>query len=67
MAHTGLTSMKRFTNLKVNLKSLGLYKGAEMQLVSYEFEYFYQYIMTSWGLRNFKGPIFMRQAHSVQN
>ena len=40
MLHTGLTSTKRFTNLKVNLKHLGLYKGAKMQLVSYEFEYF---------------------------
>ena len=38
--HTGPTSTKRFTNLKINLKPLGLYKGAKMQLVSYEFEYF---------------------------
>ena len=38
--HTWLTSTKRFTNLKVNLKRLGLYIGAKMQLVSYEFEYF---------------------------
>ena len=40
MPHTGLTSTKRFTNLKVNLKRLGLYKGSKIQLVSYEFEYF---------------------------
>ena len=65
--HTGLTSMKRFTNLKVNLKRLGLYIGAKMQLVSYEFEYFYQCIMTFWGLRDSKGPILMHQAHLVQN
>jgi len=37
VAHTGLNSTKKFTNLKVNLKRLGLYKGAKMQLVSYEF------------------------------
>ena len=55
--HTWLTSTKRFTNLKVNLKRLGLYIGAKMQLVSYEFEYFYQCIMTFWGLRDSKGPI----------
>ena len=30
--------MKRFTNLKVNLKHLRLYIGAKMQLVSYELE-----------------------------
>ena len=39
MAHTGLTSTKRFTNLKVRKSHLGLYIGAKMQLVSYEFEY----------------------------
>ena len=65
--HTWLTSTKRFTNLKVNLKHLGLYIGAKMQLVSYEFEYFYQCIMTFWGLRDSKGPILMHQAHLVQN
>ena len=65
--HTWLTSTKRFTNLKVNLKRLGLYIGAKMQLVSYEFEYFYQCIMTFWGLRDSKGPILMHQAHLVQN
>ena len=65
--HTGLPSTKRFTNLKVNLKRLGLYIGAKMQLVSYEFEYFYQCIMTFWGLRDSKGPILMHQAHLVQN
>ena len=37
--HTGLTATKMFTNLKVNLKQLGLYIGAKMLLVSYEFEY----------------------------
>ena len=37
-AHTWLTLTKRFTNLKVNLKCLGLYTGAKMQRVSYEFE-----------------------------
>ena len=41
--------------------------GAKMQLVSYEFEYFYQCIMTFWGLRDSKGPILMHQAHLVQN
>ena len=39
-------------NLKVNLKRLGLYIGANMQLASYEFEYFYQCIMTFWGPRD---------------
>ena len=66
-AHTRLTSTKRFTNLKVNLKRLGLYTGAKMQLVSYKFEYFYQCIMTFWGLRDSKRPILMYQAHLVQN
>ena len=66
-AHIGLTSMKRFTNLLVNLKRLGLYLGAKMQLVSYEFEYFYQCIMTFWDLSVSKGPILMHQAHLVQN
>ena len=66
-AHTQLTSTKRFTNFKVNLKRLRLYIGAKIQLVSYEFEYFYQFIMTFWGLRDFKGPILMHQAHLVQN
>ena len=66
-AHTGLTSMKRFTNLKVNLKRLGLYIGAKMKLVSYEFEYFYRCIMTVWGLSDSKRPILMHQAHLVQN
>ena len=65
--HTGLTSMKRFTNLKLNLKCLGLYVGAKMQHVSYEFEYFYQCIMTIWGLSDSNGPILMHQAHLVQN
>ena len=65
--HTWLTSTKRFTNLKVNLKHLGLYIGAKMQLVSYEFEYFYQCIMTFWDLRDSKGPILMHQAHLIQN
>ena len=65
--HTRLTSTKSFTNLKVNLKRFGLYIGAKMQLVSYEFEYFYQCIMTFWGLRDSKGPILMHQAHLVQN
>ena len=54
-AHTGLTSKKRFTNLKVNLKHLGLCKGAKMQLVSYEFEYFFQCNMTFWGPRGLQG------------
>ena len=31
--HTRLTSTKRFTNLKVNLKYIGLYIGAKMQFV----------------------------------
>jgi len=66
-AHTGLNSTKKFTNLKVNLKRLGLYKGAKMQLVSYEFVYSYQCIMTFWGLRVSKGPILIHQAHLVQN
>ena len=66
-AHTGLTSMKRFTNLKVNLKRLGRYQGAKMQPFSYEFEYFFQCIMTFWGLRDSKGPILMPQAHLFQN
>ena len=65
-AQTWLTLMKRFTNLKVNLKRLGLYIGAKMQLVSYEFEYFYQCIMTYWGLSEFKKPISRHQAHLVQ-
>ena len=65
--HTRLNLMKRFTNLKVNLKCLGFYIGAKMQLVLYEFEYFYQYIMTFWGLGDSKGPILMHQAHLVQN
>ena len=56
-AHTRLTSTKRFTNLKVKFKRLRLYIGVKMQLVSYEFEYFYQCIMTFWGLRDFKGSI----------
>ena len=30
--------------------------GAKMQHMSYEFEYFYQCIITFWGLRNSKGP-----------
>ena len=38
-----------------------------MQLVSYEFEYFFQCIMTFWGLRDSKVPILMHQAHLVQN
>ena len=67
MLHIGLTSTKRFTNLKVNLKHLRLYIGAKMQLVPYEFEYFYQSIMTGWGLRDSKGPILMLEAHLVQN
>ena len=46
MAHTRLTSTKRFTNLIVNLKHFRLDIGAKMQLVSYELEYFYQCIMT---------------------
>ena len=59
--------MKKFTNLYVNLKRLGLYLGAKMQLVSYEFEYFYQCIMTFCDLSVSKGPILMHQAHLVQN
>ena len=55
-ATTRLTLTKRFTNHKVNLKHLGLYMGTKMQLVSYEFEYFYQCIMTFGGLRDSKGP-----------
>ena len=47
--------MKRFTNLKVNLKRLGLYIGTKMQLVSYEFEYFYQCIMTFLGCEGLQG------------
>ena len=39
MAHTWLTLMKMFTNLKVNQKRPGLYIGAKMQLVSHEFKY----------------------------
>ena len=58
---------EKVLNLKVNLKRLGLYIGANMQLVSDEFEYFYQCIMTFWGLRDSKGPILMHQAHLVQN
>ena len=61
--HTRLTLKKRFTNLKVNLKRLGLYIGAKMKLVSYEVEYFYQCIMTFWGLRDSKGSILMHQVH----
>ena len=38
-----------------------------MQLVSHEIEYFYQCIMTFWGLRDSKGPILMHQAHLIQN
>ena len=67
MAHTWLTLTKRFTNLKVNLKGLGLYIGSKMQLVSYEFKYFSQCIMTFWGLRDSKGPILMHQTNLVQN
>ena len=59
MPHTRLTLTKWFTNVKVNLKRLGLYIGAKMQLVSYEFEYFYQCIMTFWGLKDSRGPIWM--------
>jgi hypothetical protein len=59
MPHTQLISKKRFTNLKVDLKHLGIYKGAKIQLVSYEFEYFNQCIMTFGGLRDCKGPILM--------
>ena len=66
LPHTWLTLTKRFTNLKVNLKRLGLYIGAKMQLVSYEFEYFYQCIMTFGGLRDPKGPLLMHQAHLVK-
>jgi hypothetical protein len=62
--HTRLTSTKRFTNLKVNLKCLGLYIGAKMQLVSYEFEYLHLDFL---GLRDSKGPILMHEAHLVQN
>ena len=64
---SGLTSTKRFINLKVNLKHLGFYIGAKMKIVSYEFEYFYKCIMTFCGLRDSKGPILMHQAHSGQN
>ena len=67
LPHTWLILAKRFTNLKVNLKCLGFYIGAKMQLVSYDFEYFYQCIMTRWGLRDSKGPTLMHQAHLVQN
>ena len=52
LAHTRLNSTKRFTNLKVNLKYLGINIGAKIKLVSYEFEYFYQCIMTFWVLRD---------------
>ena len=39
-----------------------------MQFVSYEFEYFYQCIMTFWGLSDSKRPILMQhQAHLDQN
>ena len=65
--HTWLTSTKRLTNLKVDLKRIGFYIGAKMHLVSYEFEYFYECIMTFGGLRDSKGPILMHQAHLVQN
>ena len=65
--HTRPTMTKRFTNLKINLKRLGLYIGAKMQLVSYEFGYFYQCIMTYWGPSDFKKPISRHQAHLVQN
>ena len=41
--------------------------GAKIQLVSHEFEYFYQCIMTFWGLRDFKGPTLMHHAHLFQN
>ena len=61
-SHTRLTSTKRFTNLKINLEHLGV----KMQLVSYEFQNFCKCIMTYWGLRDFKGPISMHQAHLVQ-
>ena len=58
-AHTWLTSTKKFTNLKVSLKGLGLDIGAKMQLASYEFQCFYKCITTFWGLRDSKGPILM--------
>ena len=64
--HTRLTSMKRFTDLKVNLKHLGLYIGAKVHLFSYEFEYFHQCIMTFWVLRDSKGPILMHQVHLIR-
>ena len=57
VTHTQLTSTKRFTNPKVNFKHLRLYIGAKIKLVSYDFEYFHQCIMTFWGLRDSKGPI----------
>ena len=42
-----------------------------MQLVSlhlsYEFEYFYQCIMTFWGLRDSRGPIWMHLINFLQN
>ena len=37
-----------------------------MQLFCYEFEYFYQCIMTFLGLRDSKGPILMHQAHLIK-
>ena len=48
---------------QVNLKRLGLYKGAKIQFVSYAFEYFYRCIMTLWGLRDSKRPILMHKVH----
>ena len=58
MAYTWLNSTKRFTNLKVNLKRLGLYIGAKIKLFLMNLNtYFYQCIMTFWGPRDSKGPI----------
>ena len=62
--HSRLTSTKRFTNLKAS-RTLCRCKNAAS---SYEFEYFYQCIMTFWGLSDSKRPILMQhQAHLDQN
>ena len=62
MPHTWLTSMKRFTNLKVNLmvQKVQTCNFFYTYDISYEFEYSYQCITTFQELRDSKGPILMR-------
>ena len=52
LAHTGLISTKRFTNLNPDVIVLD-----RVFHISHEFEYFYQCNITSWCLRDSGGPI----------